>query len=127
MPVERPVLAETISTARMKLGESTFDSAWASGRALTFDEAIDEALVFARSVTRLASPDHRQPHDQRGLSPRELEILRLIGEGYSNPEIATRLFISHKTVRNHVTNILAKLEVESRTAAAVYALRQGLL
>jgi NarL family two-component system response regulator LiaR len=54
-------------------------------------------------------------------------VLRLVVEGQSNQEIADALFISQKTVRNHVTSILAKLEVESRTAAATFALRQGLV
>jgi NarL family two-component system response regulator LiaR len=53
--------------------------------------------------------------------------LRLLVEGRSNPQIATELFISHKTVRNHVTNILTKLGVESRTAAASFALRHSLV
>jgi DNA-binding NarL/FixJ family response regulator len=61
------------------------------------------------------------------LTARERDILTLIVEGHSNPVIAARLFISHKTVRNHVTNILAKLGVESRTAAAAFAIRHGLV
>ncbi|MBA2521113.1 MAG: response regulator transcription factor [Chloroflexia bacterium] len=61
------------------------------------------------------------------LTPRERDVLRLLVDGHSNPEIASLLFISHKTVRNHVTSILAKLGVESRTAAATFALRSGLI
>ena len=57
------------------------------------------------------------------LAGRQLRVLRLLIEGESNPEIAAALFISRKTVLNHVTNILAKLEVESRTAAATHVLR----
>jgi DNA-binding NarL/FixJ family response regulator len=61
------------------------------------------------------------------LSPRELDVLRLIVEGKSDREIASDLFISPHTVMRHVSNILGKLEVESRTAAATHALRHNLL
>ncbi len=60
------------------------------------------------------------------LSERELEVLELLAEGLSNQEIADRLVISERTVRNHVGNILAKLDVENRTQAALYAIQHGL-
>jgi DNA-binding NarL/FixJ family response regulator len=59
------------------------------------------------------------------LSPREMEILQYITRGMSNKEIAHQLGISHQTVKNHMTSILRKLNVEDRTQAAVYALRRG--
>ena len=59
------------------------------------------------------------------LSPRELEILRCVTRGLSNKEIASELGISHQTVKNHMTSILDKLNVEDRTQAAVYALQRG--
>ncbi len=59
------------------------------------------------------------------LSPREMEILVLITKGYSNKEIAYKLGISRQTVKNHMTSILRKLQVNDRTQAAVYALRHG--
>ena len=59
------------------------------------------------------------------LSPREMEILRHVTRGLSNKEIASELGISHQTVKNHMTNILDKLNVEDRTQAAVYALQHG--
>jgi len=59
------------------------------------------------------------------LSPREMEILQYITRGLSNKEIAHQLGISHQTVKNHMTSILRKLNVEDRTQAAVYALRRG--
>ncbi len=62
-----------------------------------------------------------------GLTPREVEVLRLLVDGCSDREIASALFISPKTAGHHVTRILAKLGVASRTAAASYALRQELV
>ena len=61
------------------------------------------------------------------LTKRENEILMLIAEGKSNQEIADELFITLKTVKTHVSNILAKLEVEDRTQAAIYAFKHGLV
>ena len=59
------------------------------------------------------------------LSPREMEILELVTSGMSNKEIAYQLGISHQTVKNHMTAILRKLDVDDRTQAAVYALKHG--
>jgi two-component system, NarL family, response regulator LiaR len=61
------------------------------------------------------------------LSPRELDVLRLIAEGLSNKEIAEKLEISLSTVKTHIEEILARLKVSDRTQAAVKAVRQGLL
>jgi DNA-binding NarL/FixJ family response regulator len=61
-----------------------------------------------------------------GLSEREREVLRLLGAGLSNAEIAARLFLSEGTIRNYVSSILAKLDVPDRTQAAILALRYGL-
>ena len=62
------------------------------------------------------------PRDAGVLSRRELEVLRLVAEGLSNAEIAAHLFISTKTAGNHVSNILTKLGLRSRTEAAAFAL-----
>jgi DNA-binding NarL/FixJ family response regulator len=59
------------------------------------------------------------------LSPREMEIIRYITRGLSNKMIAHQLGISHQTVKNHMTSILRKLDVEDRTQAAIYAIRHG--
>jgi DNA-binding CsgD family transcriptional regulator len=68
----------------------------------------------------------RQPGDVAGLTPRELEVLRLVAAGRSNGQIAEALFISRKTASVHVSNILAKLGVHTRTEAAAAAHRMGL-
>ncbi|MDP9370847.1 MAG: LuxR C-terminal-related transcriptional regulator, partial [Chloroflexota bacterium] len=62
-----------------------------------------------------------------GLTPREIEVLRLLTRGDTDQHIADALFISKRTASTHVGNILAKLDVESRAAAAVQALRLGLV
>ncbi|MCF6093398.1 response regulator transcription factor [Microaerobacter geothermalis] len=59
------------------------------------------------------------------LSPRELEVLQLMAEGMSNRSIGEKLFISEKTVKNHVSSILAKMEVQDRTHAVVTAIKKG--
>jgi NarL family two-component system response regulator LiaR len=60
------------------------------------------------------------------MTDREIEVLRLVAHGLSNQEIADRFVISERTVRTHVSSILAKLYLASRTQAALYALRQGI-
>jgi NarL family two-component system response regulator LiaR len=68
----------------------------------------------------------RQPPADKTLTQREVEVLRLIAQGYENRDIAEKLVISEATVRTHVSNILGKLHLASRTQAALYALREGL-
>jgi NarL family two-component system response regulator LiaR len=76
-------------------------------------------------MNRLRQPKTaRLPHHD--LTEREMEVLRLIAQGKSNQEVADALYIGVKTVKFHVTNILAKLGVEDRTQAAIYAHKNGL-
>jgi len=80
----------------------------------------------ARMVLReLAEPSDRPPTEQP-LTAREVEVLRLVTQGLSNREIAQKLVISEATARTHVSSILGKLHLASRTEAALYALREGL-
>ena len=67
------------------------------------------------------------PQSPEKLTPRETEVLRLLARGMSNKEIGTELFIGEKTVKTHVSSILSKLDVPSRTQAALYAVRIGLV
>ena len=99
--------------------------------------ARGEALIqpsIARKVvaefTRFGTPTNRpqppaQPSSPDALSEREMEILRLLAQGLSNREIADKLFITEGTVKNHVSNILAKLGVRDRTQAVLKAKENG--
>jgi two-component system, NarL family, response regulator DegU len=71
-------------------------------------------------------PGSRSPGDP-GLTDREVEVLKLVGQGASNREIAAALFISEKTAKNHLTHIFEKLGVSDRTQAALYAVRAGMV
>ncbi len=64
--------------------------------------------------------------DVEALSPREVEIVRLIAQGLSNKEISRTLMLADKTVKNHISNIFSKLNCTARTQVAIYAIRQGL-
>lgn len=68
-----------------------------------------------------------EKNNREGLTDRELEILTLIAEGASNREIGDRLYLSEKTIKNYVTSIFQKLQMNDRTQAAVYALQHGLI
>jgi DNA-binding NarL/FixJ family response regulator len=70
---------------------------------------------------------HDVERQQTQLTARELEVLKLVGEGFSNRDIASRLYISENTVKNHLRNILQKLHFENRVQAAAYAIRRGLV
>src|SRR5262249_45072723 len=82
-------------------------------------EAVLHPRVAARVVQELSGARKDQPNAFAELSERELEVLKLVASGLSNEEIAERLVISEKTVKSHVSNVLAKLHVADRTQAAV--------
>ena len=90
-------------------------------------EAVLHPRVASRVVRELHGARRDTPNAFHELSDRELEVLRLIADGRSNAEIAGRLFVSEKTVKSHVSNILGKLHLADRTQAAVYAWRQGVV
>ena len=99
---------------------------------LTGDDGLDPDCIAAlRSCPRPGTgPPRQRSHADPGcpaLSPRELEVLRLLADGASNPDISKTLHISRRTAEHHVEHILAKLDVTSRTAAVAYALTRELL
>lgn len=81
---------------------------------------------IARKVLSELSHPPQEPLTQEPLTERELDVLRLVAQGKSNKEIAEQLVIAEMTVRAHMSNILSKLHLASRTQAALYALRKGI-
>lgn len=84
-------------------------------------------LAIETEVDKKIKAHDMQPELHEDLTARERDILRLLAKGYDNQTIADELFISLKTVKTHVSNILAKLEVDDRTQAVVYAFKQHLV
>ena len=85
----------------------------------------DIARKLMEQVAHQSAPS-REPHVD-DLTEREREVIRLVAQGRSNQEIARELFISEKTVKTHVSNILGKLQLEDRTQLAIYAIKKGLV
>ena len=94
-------------------------------RATQRGDRVLEPEVTTKMMEKMSRRNEPVLHEE--LTNRENEILMLISEGKSNQEIADELFITLKTVKTHVSNILAKLEVEDRTQAAIYAFTHGLV
>jgi ATP/maltotriose-dependent transcriptional regulator MalT len=100
------------------------DRLCAETSALSIEQAFDLAIAWQPPKTAAVPPPPTAAHDR--LSPRELDVLRLLAEGRSNQEIADALFLSLRTVTTHVTGILSKLDLTSRTQAVAYAIRNGI-
>jgi DNA-binding CsgD family transcriptional regulator len=125
---ERAAYERGVDAARPTLGDTGFVTTEAIGQTMTLEAALAEASQFLSSIAASASTAAaisgvRDP----GLTPRELDVLRLLIAGQSNPQIAETLFISPRTATTHVTNILAKLGVANRTEAVARAMRDGLV
>jgi NarL family two-component system response regulator LiaR len=84
-----------------------------------------EPSIALKMLQEISHPSQRPPTPEP-LTEREMEVLRLLAQGKSNREIADQLVITELTVRTHVSNILGKLHLASRTQAALYALKEGL-
>jgi DNA-binding NarL/FixJ family response regulator len=90
-------------------------------------QALMEHVRAGANAARAEAAEVRETEDQLALTPREIEVLRLLAEGADNITIGLELSISPHTVKQYVTNIFEKLGVRSRVQAAVYAVRSGLV
>jgi non-specific serine/threonine protein kinase len=129
-----PSEVEWVAAGRAALGEPAFAAAFAAGAELSLEEAVAEADALLAALVAALEPTAAAPVPTAvtppvipgGLTPRELEVVRLVAAGRSNQAIADELFISHGTAATHVRNILGKLDLDSRTALAAWSIRYGL-
>ncbi|MBV8956706.1 MAG: response regulator transcription factor [Solirubrobacterales bacterium] len=106
------------------LKDQPIDQIVESIRAAARGESLLSPRIASRLVRRIREPEDTDSHgSDPQLTPRELEVLQLVAQGVDNQEIARSLYLSEHTVKNHVSNILLKLQVENRIQAAVRAVR----
>jgi predicted ATPase/DNA-binding CsgD family transcriptional regulator len=110
---------------RDAMGTEAFDAEYAAGRTLdlTQVQAAHELVEAAAGQAEVAVPGEAVTV----LTPRELDVLKLVAQGLSNPDIARRLALSEHTIHRHLANILRKLNLSSRTAAVAWGVRAGLV
>jgi predicted ATPase/DNA-binding CsgD family transcriptional regulator/class 3 adenylate cyclase len=132
-PGERSNLKRTLSNLRDLLGEQAYQKAWSEGRTMTIEHILgnseDEIMLeptFIGSIpssNAKISPVSRYP---AGLTAREVEVLRLVAQGLTDAQVAEQLVISPRTVNSHLTSIYSKLGINSRAAAAHFAVKHHL-
>jgi NarL family two-component system response regulator LiaR len=103
-------------------GETVLKAIHAASRG----EAILHPRIAQRLMAEVTAPTKRRD-PAADLTEREMEVLRLIAQGRSNAEIGEELYITERTVKAHVSNLLGKLHLSDRTQAAIYAWREGLM
>ncbi len=119
-PFQRNVYGPYIAAARAQLDEAEWEAAWAAGKAMSSEQAIEYALSKGEEreppTTLVPAPEQQPPADERTerLTRREQEVAVLVGRGLTNRRIALELSISEHTVANHVAKILKKLRLRSR-------------
>jgi DNA-binding CsgD family transcriptional regulator len=120
---------------RAAMSAETFEDEYAAGRALDLTRVAHEALQgmqagrrTQRAISLISEPGAtRSGTTVTVLTPRELEVLKLVAQGLSNADIAQGLVLSEHTVHRHLANILGKLNLSSRAAAAAWGVRAGLV
>ncbi len=140
--VNNPTTQFYLQMAHTQLDDATFASAWSAGAAMNLEEAIrygqaslalastaqpEQQAIEKTTSAPSAAPTAPASGRVEGLTPREIEILRLVANGLSDAQIAEQLVISRRTVNTHLSSIYSKLGVNSRTAAMRFTLDHHLL
>jgi DNA-binding CsgD family transcriptional regulator len=112
-----------LAATRSQLDNHLFDTAWREGQALSIEQAVAEARRLLAAPTSVSASDRSSPR----LSPRELDVLRLLVAGHHDREIASALRVSPRTVQTHVASLFAKFGVNSRVEVTAIAVRRGLV
>lgn len=112
--IDQPDHDTTLARVHAALSDDAFAGAWAAGAALSLDDAVSYA-------TRARGTRRRPSAGWASLTPTELEVTRLVVEGFTNPQIGARLFMSRATVKTHLAHIYAKLDISNRTELATLA------
>ena len=127
-PADSAHFNREIERTRAALGARRFAVAWQAGQAMTIEEAV--AFATAQTETTLARPPRTPLQAAKasfgGLTARERQVAALVAQGRSNREIAQVLVVTERTVAVHISNILAKLSLTSRTQIATWAVARGL-
>jgi DNA-binding NarL/FixJ family response regulator len=132
-PVHRAAYEHALAQAQRRMNEQTFRRAWEEGGSMTPEQALATRPAEGSPSVQATPPSptaasfkHPARHPE-GLTPRELEVLRLLAGGLTNHQIAERLVVSLPTVKTHVAAIFNKLGVNSRSAATRYAVEHHLV
>jgi DNA-binding CsgD family transcriptional regulator/tetratricopeptide (TPR) repeat protein len=116
-PVDLPEHEALVASLRASLGREAFEDIWRDGMSMPLDDVV-------AVLTRGRGPRGRPQAGWASLSPTELDVARLVSEGLSNPEIASRLYVSRSTVKAHLAHIYAKVGVANRTELATIVSRE---
>jgi DNA-binding CsgD family transcriptional regulator len=128
----RLLVDQAVTALRERMGAQTYATLHADGRRLSIEDAFTEAVTAAveadtggrlKAGITSSSPTAPKLQTSDGLTAREVEVLRLLAAGHSNPEIAAALVLSVKTVERHLANLYAKIGARSRVDAATYAVK----
>jgi non-specific serine/threonine protein kinase len=124
-PLEKRLADHDRQRLRTAMGTGAFDAEYAAGRTLDAAEVL--AVLGRKDAVAGRVPVAVSGEAGTALTPRELEVLKLVAQGLSNPDIARRLVVSEHTVHRHLANIRRKLGLSSRAAAAAWGVRMGLV